>query len=426
MKDIIYNEELISNIYIALIICLILILTNLIYRIYKEYKLYKVSGFYHTGGMSFCDVLFSNKKTEQYNVFSALEKVCRNGHLLCNLELHDRNNEEEQIEIVMIDKYGISIFITEDKSGTISGNENDFYWKVKKGLITRKTYNRAREARRKVELLKDMLKIKDSSIINCYVVFNNATKYNGVKIKSRNIRLVKSFYMKGVIAYEINNARRVLSDSEVKAYTIMLEKYTKISKLKIADHIDNILINDDEKFNFEFKPQVTNYIDLKKIWNILCECDRDFIPPLSWYRKDIDEFTDAQKDILVPNVFYKHIIKHPFILIRHHSEVIGFLTFENGKIIDALNELGRVNYVNAVCIGRKYKRYGLKKDLYNYIEERLPKEYKFSTIITRTSDSDYRDKVSFDEMKYAKKAILKSEDDFIPDTIYYAKTINIK
>ena len=204
----------------------------------------------------------------------------------------------------MIDKYGISVFDIVSDQGTISGNSTMPFWRCKK-LFNHKIPNYYMVLSKKIEILSDVLKISDSAILNGYLIFDKNVKFKNMKLDNKKIKLVKKAYAQGAISYEVNNTQRVMSDNEIMAYTIMLEKFTNMPLYlrdeKLVMKEDNLLENDyssNNNYTFEFKNRITSYEELKRIWKILCTCDKDNYPPYSFQRKDLEKMLKEMKKYL--------------------------------------------------------------------------------------------------------------------------------
>ncbi|MCQ2748756.1 MAG: hypothetical protein MJ246_01760 [Clostridia bacterium] len=119
---------------------------------------------------------------------------------------------------------------------------------------------------RKLEVMMDKLKISSSDVINSYLVFDERCKFKKLRIDNKQLKVVKRPYVNGMLAYELGTQGRVLTDSEINAYTIMLEKFTSIPVYVRNERIENSFDEDDEnQFNFEFTRQLSNYKDLKSL-----------------------------------------------------------------------------------------------------------------------------------------------------------------
>lgn len=415
---------------IIVILCasLILVFMDAILTIISNNKEYKKSSFRLLTNYNLKQVMFNKKISKQYELFEKLERTCLNGHMLCNVKIKDENGYVCKYDLVMIDKYGISVFDICDEEGTISGNYTMPFWKLKKGLITYKIPNYSLIMNRKLELLKDTLKITASDIINCYIVFNDKTKFKGLRLDNKNIKLLKLKYVNGALAYETNNINRVISDTEIVSYTVLLEKHTDLPLYLRNDQMvlkedEDDEVNTKKMFSFEFHKQLSNYEDLKQLWNVVCKCDKDVYPPLALRRKDVEDIPDFAKEMLLPNIYYKEIIHHPLLLVRRGKTIIGFLSFEPNKILKLSEELGRINLLDNACVLKEYRKEGLISDLYDFAEYKIPEEYILPYMLIKSSSKNDSLNRIIKEKGYKEKIIVDTKRQYGADTIYYFKKI---
>lgn len=123
------------------------------------------------------------------------------------------------------------------------------------------------------------------------------------------------------------------------------------------------------------------------IWEILCQCDHEFIPALSSRNSSAQinlssEGATDQKD--KPYLYFEELKKQHFILVKIKDEVIGFMTFKTDYHCEALSKFGVSNYITTVCVRKEYRRQGALKKLYDYMENNLPESIKCNRISTRT------------------------------------------
>lgn len=297
------------------------------------------------------------------------------------------------------------------------------FWKLRKLFGTYKIPNYSMLSNRKLEVMQDKLKIVSSDVINSYLVFDERCKFKKLRIDNKQLKIVKRPYVNGMLAYELNSSTRVLSDSEINAYTIMLEKFTSIPVYVRNERIEEFYDEEEDfnQFNFEFNRQLSNYKDLKSLWRLLIKCDKEVYPPFSLRRKDIDDIPPNARHMLLPNIFFKHIIQYPIILVKYKGDVVGFLSLETGRVLKITEELGRVNFINSACIAREFRKEGLLKDLIRYVERMLPEELQLPYIICKTTENNTMLNKQLKLLGYREKVVINTKDQFGANTIYYFK-----
>ncbi len=126
------------------------------------------------------------------------------------------------------------------------------------------------------------------------------------------------------------------------------------------------------------------------IWDILCDCDNEFVPPLSSRNSSTqsnliiggqDEQTDVKAE---PYVYFEGIKNQKFILAEIEGRVVGFLTFRINYSCDALQDFGVSNYITTLCVDKKHRKQGILSRMYDHMENELPEGVRCSKVSTRT------------------------------------------
>ncbi len=159
------------------------------------------------------------------------------------------------------------------------------------------------------------------------------------------------------------------------------------------------------------------------IWQLLCESDSDFIPPLS------SRENTSQKDLSnvngngLPHSYFQTILGQKVILLLLDGEVIGFLSFIHNYKGEYLEEYVPCNYVTTTCIQREYRQLGLAKLLNNFLENKLPKELVLPYITRRTWSTNESQIHLFEKFNFNIVKWLGDHRGEGIHTIYFAKRI---
>ena len=172
----------------------------------------------------------------------------------------------------------------------------------------------------------------------------------------------------------------------------------------------------------EYKGTDLTTKEKEAVWEILCECDRDFYPRLSLRNsssqknlKDNDEGTAEDK----PTVYYEEMIKQYFILAYDGEEVVGFMTFKKNYECDALKEFGISLYITTVCVRKARRGQGIMKALYQVMEQEVPAQCGCNRISTRTWSLNDAQIHELTKRGYEKLAVLKDDRGPGVDTVYF-------
>lgn len=177
--------------------------------------------------------------------------------------------------------------------------------------------------------------------------------------------------------------------------------------------------------------QYTEKEDLEKelddIWEILCQCDHEFIPSLS--SRNSSAQTNFSFDLATnqndkPYLYFEELKKQHFILAKIKDQVIGFMTFKTNYNCEALEEFGTSNYITTVCVRKEYRRQGALKQLYDCMENDLPKSLSCNRISTRTWSQNSSHISLLYKRGYALLRTLKNDRGVGIDTLYFGKLIS--
>lgn len=163
---------------------------------------------------------------------------------------------------------------------------------------------------------------------------------------------------------------------------------------------------------------------LQDIWKILCECDLEFVPPLSHrdssYQSVLDKIQHQEGE---PHSYFKTILEQHFILALDRGRVIGFMTFRHSYTCPELRDYSPSNYITTICIKSIYRNRGIAKKLYNYLERQLPETYRLPFLTTRTWTTNLIHHKILEEIGF--KQVIRLENHRGPgiDTVYYAKSM---
>lgn len=173
----------------------------------------------------------------------------------------------------------------------------------------------------------------------------------------------------------------------------------------------------------EYRGKVTEEKEKEEIWDILCECDSEFYPPLSARNSSV------QKDLKSggaggekPTVYFEEMIRQEFILAFCDSgEMAGYMTFKKSYTCDALAEFGESLYITTICVKKKYRRQHIMDALYDCMETEVSAACGCPRISTRTWSQNEAHMNGLIRRGYC--LISRLPDDRGPgvDTVYYGR-----
>ena len=175
----------------------------------------------------------------------------------------------------------------------------------------------------------------------------------------------------------------------------------------------------------EYKERKLSEQERQQVWEILCQCDEEFYPPLSARNSsaqkqlaaaDGEEMKKSEK----PTVYFEEMIQQDFILAYdENDQVTGFMTFKRDYICEALEEFGRSLYVTTICVRDAYRGQNILGQMYNYLEQEATRICGCSRVSTRTWSLNHAHIHGLMRRGYETLCVLKDHRGPGVDTIYY-------
>lgn len=166
---------------------------------------------------------------------------------------------------------------------------------------------------------------------------------------------------------------------------------------------------------------------LNAIWEILCECDHEFCPPLSCRELpygDIKNNLDSAQ--VKPYKYFEEMKKQIFIIaVNEETNVLmGFMAIRHNYSCEELKDYLPTNYLTTLCVKKEFRRCGVASTLYTNFVNNIPEEFKLPFVTTRTWSTNtihikYLRDIGFDLVK-----IIENHRGENIHTYYYAKKTN--
>jgi ribosomal protein S18 acetylase RimI-like enzyme len=177
----------------------------------------------------------------------------------------------------------------------------------------------------------------------------------------------------------------------------------------------------------EYTESIVESEKLNDIWNILCECDKEFVPPLSARESSYQSnLTVEENNDVLPHSYYEVMMKQHFILAieEENGKVVGFMTFKNGYSCPELENYSPSNYITTICVQKAYRNYGITRKFYSMIQsDALPSKVKQPFISTRTWSTNDAHLHVLDSIGFKVSERLIDHRGPSIDTVYFAKAI---
>lgn len=195
----------------------------------------------------------------------------------------------------------------------------------------------------------------------------------------------------------------------------------------------------NDNFEIKYTGLNTSEQEWDYIWEILCQCDHEFVPSLSsrnsTSQTDLSGLADRAEDPNTgtgaagadakPYVYFNELRRQHFILAEMEGRVIGFMSFKRDYICDVLRSFGVSNYITTVCVKPEYRGRGILKQLYDYMEKALPQQVRCNRITTRTWSGNNAQIHALEKRGYRLLKILANDRGAGIDTHYFGKVMGI-
>lgn len=175
-----------------------------------------------------------------------------------------------------------------------------------------------------------------------------------------------------------------------------------------------------------------NYMN--DILDILVECDKEFVPPLS--TRNTTKQTDFNCIRIYdtdnkPIEYFKKIVEQHNILVIQEKIVIAFMSFiynyDKNEFFHKNNIDDSNNYISTICVRKKFRRKGITEKMYEYIENALPKDIESPYVSTRTWSTNIAHINLLKKRNYENTYTIKNdrtlEDGTKVDTLYFGKNL---
>lgn len=175
----------------------------------------------------------------------------------------------------------------------------------------------------------------------------------------------------------------------------------------------------------EYKGTLLSEREKEEIWEILCQCDDEFYPPLSARNsssqkqlksEDGSSMDKTQK----PTAYFAEMIQQDFLLAYDEGErVVGFMTFKKDYICEALESFGKSLYITTICVREECRGQNILGRLYEYMEKEAAKQCGCQRVSTRTWSLNTAHLHGLARRGYETLAVLKDDRGPGVDTIYF-------
>jgi ribosomal protein S18 acetylase RimI-like enzyme len=159
------------------------------------------------------------------------------------------------------------------------------------------------------------------------------------------------------------------------------------------------------------------------VWGLLCECDKEFVPPLSTRASFLHVGTQSEIQPVdsKPDSYFREMKQQYFLLAEVGSTVVGFMSFQRNYACPELETVAPCNYVTTLCVQREWRRNGIAESFYNFMLHSLDRNISLPYVATRTWSTNTGHINLLDRLGFETVTRLPNHRGCGIDTTYYAK-----
>lgn len=163
---------------------------------------------------------------------------------------------------------------------------------------------------------------------------------------------------------------------------------------------------------------------LQSIWEILCEYDETFVPPLSARSGTLDRSLHGGNQTALPTAYFEQMKNQEILIYRENDEICGFMSFIGGYRDEHLMDAAQCGfYVSTIIVKEKCRGRELTEQSYRYIEDVIADGRPESMIVTRTWTGNDAHLHVLCKLGFLMSRRIENDRGEGIDTLYYSKKI---
>lgn len=178
----------------------------------------------------------------------------------------------------------------------------------------------------------------------------------------------------------------------------------------------------------EYRQALTGDADRDGVWQLLVQCDKEFVPPLSARESSFQSELNAGKTEIAdrkPYLYFEGLKDQHFLLgyEAQTDELVGFMSFRNGYTCEELADCSPSNYITTLCVSASFRNRGISRRFYEAMEKELPAELRLPYLSTRTWSLNDAHIHLLHTLNFEVAAKLPDHRGAGIDTLYFAKRL---
>jgi hypothetical protein len=233
--------KMLLPVLIPLLILLALVLVLNIIKLIWMYIKFQKSSYSQVSGNKFFTTILDTGKYGEYLTFRLLERLPGEHRILTNLYIPKPDGTTTEIDLLMVDSTGISVFESKNFSGWIFGTEKDKNWTQSlNGRVKKKFLNPIIQNRGHVNALAKVFPEVDRCLLYSYIVFSERCELKKVTITSPEAIIVKRNELKKILRKDQNSRQQILSKERVDELFEKLSQFANADEIVKNKHVERI------------------------------------------------------------------------------------------------------------------------------------------------------------------------------------------
>lgn len=211
----------------------------IVMNILPLYIKYRNSNYQFESGVSLIQLFIDKGLYGEFLIFMELEKYPGPKKILSNIYLNKAEGTTE-VDLIMINKYGIYVIESKNYSGTIYGSDKNKRWAQYLQGKKFNFFNPVWQNSAHITALLELFNIPDLAIMNSFIVFSNRSTLKKIEITKSEVKILQRKDLLRTLKKEEETKSVVLSATEINQIYLQLRRYSLADKQRKQDHINYV------------------------------------------------------------------------------------------------------------------------------------------------------------------------------------------
>lgn len=246
--------------------------------------------------------------------------------------------------------------------------------------------------------------------------------------------------LKDLIKQDTESDTIIIALTEISTLRANRKDVKKITSLKdsldfLANKLALMYVNgifetlyvDAEKDSIEYEllNRKNKELARNELWNILCEVDYEFIPPLSYRDSTTFSFDEKVIENIQPKEYFEGVMAQEVLVSRKkvNNAVTGFMSFKSNFLIDVEGLKLQCFYITTIGVTKGERGNGITKKFYGVLEDIVSMNNETNWIATRTWSTNRTHIRILLSLGYKQLLEKKSDRGSGISTVYFGKEI---